>query len=309
MRNLFLIILINTLLFFSEVYSKDITIKYKIDNEIITNLDILNEIEYLIAFNNDLKILSKEELIKIGVKSKIREKIKLLEVSKYFDLEKPNEELDKLVENNLIINLNLSSKDEILNFMSENNISYENINLKYKIDLFWNKMIYDKYATKISVNEEELLKKIKQESTSEFTTEFFLSEILFEISKNENYDSKYIQIIKSIDDNNFKIAAGNFSISDSALKGGEIGWVKKTQISNKILKEIEDIEIGQITKPIPVGNGFLIIKLVNKRETKKIIDIEKELQNLIEKETDKQLSLYSSNLFKKIKNNIYINEL
>lgn len=309
MRNLFLIILINTLLFFSEVYSKDITIKYKIDNEIITNLDILNEIEYLIAFNNDLKTLSKEELIKIGVKSKIREKIKLLEVSKYFDLEKPNEELDKLVENNLIINLNLSSKDEILNFMSENNISYENINLKYKIDLFWNKMIYDKYATKISVNEEELLKKIKQESTSEFTTEFFLSEILFEISKNENYDSKYIQIIKSIDDNNFKIAAGNFSISDSALKGGEIGWVKKTQISNKILKEIEDIEIGQITKPIPVGNGFLIIKLVNKRETKKIIDIEKELQNLIEKETDKQLSLYSSNLFKKIKNNIYINEL
>lgn len=309
MRNLFLIILINTLLFFSEVYSKDITIKYKIDNEIITNLDILNEIEYLIAFNNDLKILSKEELIKIGVKSKIREKIKLLEVSKYFDLEKPNEELDKLVENNLIINLNLSSKDEILNFMSENNISYENINLKYKIDLFWNKMIYDKYVTKISVNEEELLKKIKQESTSEFTTEFFLSEILFEISKNENYDSKYIQIIKSIDDNNFKIAAGNFSISDSALKGGEIGWVKKTQISNKILKEIEDIEIGQITKPIPVGNGFLIIKLVNKRETKKIIDIEKELQNLIEKETDKQLSLYSSNLFKKIKNNIYINEL
>lgn len=309
MRNLFLIILINTLLFFSEVYSKDITIKYKIDNEIITNLDILNEIEYLIAFNNDLKILSKEELIKIGVKSKIREKIKLLEVSKYFDLEKPNEELDKLVENNLIINLNLSSKDEILNFMSENNISYENINLKYKIDLFWNKMIYDKYVTKISVNEEELLKKIKQESTSEFTTEFFLSEILFEISKNENYDSKYIQIIKSIDDNNFKIAAGNFSISDSALKGGEIGWVKKTQISNKILKEIENIEIGQITKPIPVGNGFLIIKLVNKRETKKIIDIEKELQNLIEKETDKQLSLYSSNLFKKIKNNIYINEL
>ena len=263
----------------------------------------------MIAFNNDLKTLSKEELIKIGVKSKIREKIKLLEVSKYFDLEKPNEELDKLVENNLIINLNLSSKDEILNFMSENNISYENINLKYKIDLFWNKMIYDKYVTKISVNEEELLKKIKQESTSEFTTEFFLSEILFEISKNENYDSKYIQIIKSIDDNNFKIAAGNFSISDSALKGGEIGWVKKTQISNKILKEIEDIEIGQITKPIPVGNGFLIIKLVNKRETKKIIDIEKELQNLIEKETDKQLSLYSSNLFKKIKNNIYINEL
>ena len=309
MRNLFLIILINTLLFFSEVYSKDITIKYKIDNEIITNLDILNEIEYLIAFNNDLKTLSKEELIKIGVKSKIREKIKLLEVSKYFDLEKPNEELDKLVENNLIINLNLSSKDEILNFMSENNISYENINLKYKIDLFWNKMIYDKYVTKISVNKEELLKKIKQESSSEFTTEFFLSEILFEISKNENYDSKYIQIIKSIDDNNFKIAAGNFSISDSALKGGEIGWVKKTQISNKILKEIEDIEIGQITKPIPVGNGFLIIKLVNKRETKKIIDIEKELQNLIEKETDKQLSLYSSNLFKKIKNNIYINEL
>ena len=295
-------------MFPSITSSKNIIIKYKIESEIITNQDILNEIKYLVAFNNDLKVLPKSQLLEIAVRSKIREKIKLIEITKYFELNKPNKELDKLVIDNLLANLNLNNAEEIDNFMKVNQISLSDISLKYKVDLFWNKMIYDKYVSKISINKNELRDRILSQANSDFIEEYFLSEILFEINENENFKNKYNKIVNSIKNENFKIAAGNFSVSNSALKGGEIGWVKKTQLSQKILDKIDNLDIGDITEPFAVGNGFLIIKIVDKKKTKIKIDIDKELQNLIEKETDKQLALYSSNLFKKIKNNTYINE-
>ena len=209
---------------------KVFVIKYKIASEIITNQDIVNEIKYLIAFNNDLKVLPKNQLLQIAVRSKVKEKIKYLEVIKYFDLNKPNLELEELVKSNLIKNLNLSDFDQIKDFMIINNISLEDIKLKYKIDLFWNKMIYDRYISKISINEKELKNRILSQSRSEFIEEYLLSEILFELNKSENMEDKYNKIINSIENENFKVAAGNFSISNSALKGGEIGWVKKTQL-------------------------------------------------------------------------------
>ena len=308
MKYINVVIILFIIIFPSITSSKNIVIKYKIESEIITNQDILNEIKYLVAFNNDLKILPKSQLLDIAVRSKIREKIKLIEITKYFELDKPNKELEKLVIDNLLANLNLKNTEEIDNFMKVNQISFSDISLKYKVDLFWNKMIYDKYVSKISINKNELRNRILSQTNSDFIEEYFLSEILFEINENENFKNKHSKIVNSIKNENFKVAAGNFSISNSALKGGEIGWVKKTQLSQKILDKINNLDIGDITEPFAVGNGFLIIKIVDKKKTKIKIDVDKELQNLIEKETDKQLALYSSNLFKKIKNNTYINE-
>lgn len=308
MKYINVVIILFIIIFPSITSSKNIVIKYKIESEIITNQDILNEIKYLVAFNNDLKILPKSQLLDIAVRSKIREKIKLIEITKYFELDKPNKELEKLVIDNLLANLNLKNTEEIDNFMKVNQISFSDISLKYKVDLFWNKMIYDKYVSKISINKNELRNRILSQTNSDFIEEYFLSEILFEINENENFKNKHNKIVNSIKNENFKVAAGNFSISNSALKGGEIGWVKKTQLSQKILDKINNLDIGDITEPFAVGNGFLIIKIVDKKKTKIKIDVDKELQNLIEKETDKQLALYSSNLFKKIKNNTYINE-
>ena len=53
-----------------------IKIKLQIENEILTNIDFLNEKNYLIALNNNLKNLPKSQLEKIAKESLIREKIK-----------------------------------------------------------------------------------------------------------------------------------------------------------------------------------------------------------------------------------------
>ena len=65
--------------------NQDGFIVMKINNEIITNLDIEKEYNYLISLNNELTKLKKKEIVALAKKSIIKEKVKFLELKKYYD--------------------------------------------------------------------------------------------------------------------------------------------------------------------------------------------------------------------------------
>ena len=293
-----------------NIKAKEIKILYKLENEIITNQDLISELNYLIALNNNLKSLEKRKLNQIAINSIIKEKIKYLELIKYFKIDDNNEEVDKIVFKELYNRLNLNDIDSLNKYFLSYDLNLDLVKFKIKIELFWNKLIYDKYYNKISVNKSDLknkiLKNFKQQKTVD---EYFLKEILFSLEENENLIDKYNNILKTIEDTGFENAANIFSISNTSKFGGEIGWISKLQLSNKITDEIDKIEIGGITNSIPIGNGYLIIKVDDKRKIKSKIDIDKETAILVQKETDRQLNQHSVNFFNKLKKNIFIYEL
>ena len=104
----------------------------------------------------------------------------------------------------------------------------------------------------------------------------FLKEILFNLEENENLEKKYLDIKNTIKSTGFENAANIYSVSDTSKFGGEIGWVNKLQLSQKITNQLDQIKIGGLTNYIPVGNSYLIIKLDNKRKIKSEIDLDKE---------------------------------
>ena len=66
-----------------NVYALENKILYKVNNEIITSIDLLNEVEYLTLINKNIKNLNKERIFEIGMNSILREKIKKIELKKY----------------------------------------------------------------------------------------------------------------------------------------------------------------------------------------------------------------------------------
>ena len=139
--------------------------------------------------------------------------------------------------------------------------------------------------------------------------EYDLSEILFTENISENFDETLKNIKKSIINVGFENTANIFSISSTSKNGGLIGWVNELQISENLKKHIIKLKIGQISNPIKIGGGYLIIKLNNKKEFKQEVNIENELKELITKETNRQLNTYSVIFYKKLKKNTKINEL
>ena len=138
--------------------------------------------------------------------------------------------------------------------------------------------------------------------------EYNLSEILFEIEDKQNLKKKYNEIIEFIEKNNFKTAASKYSISNSSNKGGKIGWVKETLLSKELTLLLEKMKKNQVSEPLKFPNGYLILTINEKKEMKQNITFEKEYEELIMFEKNKQLNQFSLLFYKKLKQNTQIYE-
>ncbi len=274
----------------------------KVDNEIITNVDILQEANYLISLNNDLKKIDKNSLINLAKESLIREKIKKNEINKYNkSLVVKKEVLQNLIQNHYK-KLQLNNIDEFKNYLARYNIKLQNIEEKIKIEILWNQRVYFNYRKLLNINVEELKKKVEDnKNNNSKITKYLLSEILFTIENKKDFDKKNFEIREKIKKNGFKTAANIYSISPTSNFGGRIGLMNKNQLSQQIVNEIKLIKPGEITKTIDVPNGFLILKLENVVTEKIEKDLKTELDNLIRFETDRQLNQFSIIYFNKLK--------
>jgi len=282
-----------------------IVIEFQIEDEIITNLDILKEKNYLIALNNSLEKLPKKQIIEISKNSIIREKIKKNELLKIYDLEKADKYSDELV-SDFYKKLNFKNEKDLIAYLSNYNLKIGEIKEKLKIEALWNEFIFSKYKDQIRVDEEKIKKKIKNQK--KYLVEYNLSEILFELNSDELLLDKYNLILENIKEKGFKNSANIFSISSTAKFGGEIGWISSNQLNEVFLKEIKLINADELTKPIQTSSGYLILKLNDKKETEAEVNFEKEFNKMVIEEKNRQLNQFSLIYFNKIKKNIFISE-
>jgi peptidyl-prolyl cis-trans isomerase SurA len=296
--------MLNTKLFSDE----SVYIVYKVNNQIITNKDVEKERQYLISLNNRLKELDESRMIEVSKESALREKIKEIELEKYFNFETLELNVDIYLEN-FYKTLNINNKSEFEQYLKKNNLSLDYIKNKIQIEVLWNQLIYDQYISRINIDKNKLKKKLQETDNNLDQKVYSLSEILFENKFTTNFDKKLKDITQSISEVGFNNAANLYSVSDSAKFGGKIGWVEEKKLSKKIIEELQTLEAGQYTNPIQTGGLFLILKIEEIKYEKVMINEEEELNKMVQFETSKQLDQFSKIFYKKIKINNTIDEL
>ena len=306
LKNKLFIFFIISFLFFNFSISQEIIIISKVDNEIITNIDIEIEKKYLLLLNNNLNKLSKKEIFNLAKNSLIREIIKKKEINKLFN--KQNEKIENKIIEDFYNRLGFVKKNEFIKFLDKKKIKYENLKEKLIIETLWNQIIYRKFNDKVKIDKNSIKKKIiNYYNSKDKKYEYNLSEIIIDIEKNINLKKK--EISKYIEQFGFKIAANKFSKSDTSKYGGEIGWIKSTMLTKKIKNKLSIIKIGEITEPIQTSNGYLFLKLNDKREIIEKFDLKNELEQQIKFEKNKQLNQFSFIYYKKLKKNTNVYEI
>ena len=308
MKIFFFIILICNIFLGKAIYSAESYVVLKVNNNIITNIDIDNEFRYLMALNKDLKNIDKKIISKLAKDSIIREKIKETELMNYFDLNQENKYIDRIMKN-FYIKLGLKNEKDFINYLESYKLSYKDVKMKISIEAAWNDLVYKRYSNNIIINEEEIKKKIKKlinNNNKQYS--YSLSEILFTSDKNENAENTYQLIKKSISEIGFKNTANIYSESDSSKHGGKIGWINEGQLSKLIKKEIVKLKIDEHTRPITVPGGQIILYLNDKRQQERKLNFEEEFKKQILFEKNKQLNQFSKIYFNKIKKNSTISE-
>ena len=291
---------------FSVVKAIESKIIYNIGNEIITNIDIKREFKYLIALNKSLKKLSKEKILDISNESIIREKIKKIEILKNFKEIKINEDYSGMLLKNIYSRLNLKSIDEFEIYLKNYDLKIIDIEKKITIDALWNELIIKKYSSKVVINEAAIKKELLKNSKIQ-SKEYQLSEIIFEVENKKEIQKKYKEVVKSINEIGFENSAATYSFSESAKIGGDIGWINENSLNDNIRRNINSLQIGEITKPIILSNGILVLQLTNIKNSEANVDIENELKKAINYERNRQLNQYSKIYYNKIKKNLDFN--
>ncbi len=306
-KKIYCLVIILSLFTFENANSTENKILVKVNNEIITSIDVVNEAKYLKALNPEIKKLNKDKILEISKNSIIREKIKKIEILKRVKNTSIEEEyLDKLLYRTYS-KLGLKTKEGFINHLNKYDVNIDTVRDKISIEAFWNELIYYKFSKKVKINKAELKKEILKNNASK-NISFLLYEITFNEKNKENIKKKYNLIKKDIENKGFENSALIHSTSETSTLGGKLGWIKKNSLSKKIKDELKKVNIGEITNPITVPGGFLILKIKDKKKVNQEIDMEKELNNLIKYKTNIQLNQYSNIYFNKIKNNITINE-
>tara|TARA_B100000780_G_scaffold170347_1_gene119245 strand:+ start:858 stop:1787 length:930 start_codon:yes stop_codon:yes gene_type:complete len=285
----------------SNLTSKEVKVIKKIHNEIITNIDIQMEALYLKTLNPKFKDINNDRILELAEQSLIKEKIKEKELLKYFDLEKKQEIVTNYIKQ-IYTNLGHKSKKEFTEYLKGSGLEYENIHKKINIELAWNEFIYTKYKNKIKIDEASIKEKIKTKKIKQKS--YNLSEILFSASTKKNLEKKFEELKKNILKLGFDKTAFLYSESDTKKKSGLIGWINESQLSKKFKNELKLLDEGQITSPISVSSGKIILKINKIKIGTNTISTEKELEKIILQEKDRQLNNFSIIHYNKIKNKL-----
>ena len=171
----------------------------------------------------------------------------------------------------------------------------------------WGELIIKMYSSKISINENKIKEQILKNSKIQ-SKKYQLSEIMFEVTNKQEIEKKYNEVVRSIKEVGFENSAAIYSFSESAKIGGDIGWINENSLNNNIKKYINNLQVGEITKPIILSNGILVLKLINTKNTETTIDIEDAFKKAINYERNRKLNQYSKIYYNKIKKNLDFNE-
>ena len=299
---IFVIIIFNT----SKTIALENKILLKVDNQIITTIDILNEIKYLNLLNEEFKNFEKRKIYEIAKNSIIKETIRRNELEKYYEKIDLDEKFIKKFVLDYFKNFDLNSIDDLEKLLKEYDLKLGDLERKISIQLMWNNLIVKKFSQNVKINKQEIRDEM---SKKKFQDEYLISEIVFNIKNKNELNQKYNDIKKEVKKNSFAKAAIIYSQSDTSNTGGKVGWIKEGSLSKNIKNELKKIKIGEITNPIQIPGAFIILMKEEKREISLNLDLNKEMDIIVKRKTNEQLNQLSNIYFSKIKKNVKINEL
>ena len=303
---LYIIVIFTIILNIQNLNAFENKILFKIDNEIITTIDIYEEIKFLRVFNPEINSLSDVELFEISKNSLIKDKIKKIEIMKFVrELKVDDKFLLKLIERKYS-RLNINSIKNFEKYLKKENLNIEIVKKKFIIELMWNDLIYQKFSKKVVVDKERIKNEISQNSQKKFQKEFLLSEIVFNVANKDEFNNKYQKILLDIEKVGFKKTALIHSNSDTATNGGLIGWVKEVNLNNNLKKIISELKPGQFSKPVRTSSGFIIIKIDDEKEYVSKFNLADKIDEMTRFKTNEQLNQFSNMYLNKLKKNLII---
>tara|TARA_B100001123_G_C15254675_1_gene1004208 strand:- start:50 stop:1213 length:1164 start_codon:yes stop_codon:yes gene_type:complete len=276
-----------------------------IGNKAITKLDIVNEIKKILILNNmSYSDDRRDELHQLAIKAIVKRSIKQIEIEKNsflkFNQKDLNHELNALAAR---LNMDLQT---LKNVCESNGLDFTNIENQLKTSLLWNSLIFYLYANRISINQEEIEEQLISSQNKKEIKEYLISEIVIEPIAEDKLELKIQEIKNKIKNESFESVAMNLSISQTAEKGGDLGWVSENIISDKFKSQISKTSIGEVSEPLFIPDGILFFEVRDVRLVKNEVNLDELKNKLLRIEKTKILNMYSLSHYDSLRRSVLV---
>ncbi len=277
-----------------------------IGNKPITQSDLVNEIKIILILNNESYSNEKRDrLQEVAIKSTIKRTIKEIEIERHnfyrFSDEELQKELARLA-GNIFVDI-----ETLKNICASNNLDFSIIENQIKTELHWNSLIFELYKNRITVDADQIEERLKILQNKKKLEEYLISEIVIKNVEKNKLDNEIKELKNKIDIEGFENVAKNLSISESSIKGGDLGWVNENILSENVKSVLINTQVGSISEPIILPEGILIFKIREKREIDSNLSLEQIKNQLVNSEKNKILNMHSLSHYDKVRRSVSIN--
>ena len=294
---------------FNIIYSIELqanlnnSIVVKVDKKIITNFEVKNKIlRTLIIAGNEINQSNINSLKKQSLDSLINLRLKEIELENF------KFKIDKRRIDSYVNFVSRNKPQELKNILINYNLDYDLFLKEIETELKWQQFIFKEYSNRIEIDEILIEKEIEKIFLSQAKNyEVNLSEIEIFQNNTKSNNELISEIQNEINNYGFDDTAVKFSISNTSSQKGNLGWLNINALSEKIRKEVDKIEIGQVSKPIIQTNSILFLRLNSKKETEKNdLDKIKFKNDLIKQKRNEMFNLFSTSHLSKLKNFYFV---
>jgi peptidyl-prolyl cis-trans isomerase SurA len=243
-----------------------------VNKEVITWSELYKMMEN--EATDQVRALKEEERLKIFKDSEAAFLEKLIDIklqiheARRLGLDVTTEEVTEAVEN---IKKKYSLTDNALEeSLKKEGLSFEEYKKRLSEQILISKVVSQQIRNKVVVSEEEV-KKYMEANKESFTDgeTFKIKQIFLERPKDdadikviEDRASIIIQRLKGGED--FSILAEEYSEDPSGKLGGDLGFIKKSQMAKEFIDALNSMKVGEFSNPFWTEKGLHIIKLEEK---------------------------------------------
>ena len=257
---------------FKNAYAQDVTLNEGVaaivNDEPITSFDLRQRTRFILITagvaspSQDAIIAASQQ----ALNSLINEKLQIQEAKKY-KLTMSDAEVDRILTNQA--KQNGATLDQFFNELRQAGISIQSYRDKTRAEVLWQRIVSGRYSSRVKITKEQLDDALARIQASAYKPQYQVSEIFIEVASPDEDERARLgsnTLVEQIRNGaSFGRVAQQFSFSPSAATGGDLGWVVQGELRPEVAKIVDTIPVGQVSDPIPVQGGYMIVAVRNKR--------------------------------------------
>lgn len=238
-----------------------------VNGDVITDTDLEQRLNLVIAANGGKVSDEERERLRLQVlRNLIDERLQIQE-AKAKEITVENKDVDDTF-GRVAKNFKKTAGD-FDGYLRERGASATTLRQQIRAELAWNRLLRRKVEPFVNVGDDEVQQVIAQMEKSKGQEEYRVGEIFLAAAAGQ--DSAQMAVAQNIvaqvrQGGSFVAYARQFSESASASTGGDLGWMRASQLPETERAALAAIKPGQISEPVHVSGGIAVMALVDKRQ-------------------------------------------